>query len=144
MPIQLRRLLLLFGLFIVLFLVVRHFLVPDSFGDIGHYRANALDEIAAHQVKYVGKDACIECHDDMGTELAEGPHTPLQCEVCHGAGYQHIDEPDVYVLRKPVERADCAKCHEKNAARPETIVQQDVKNHNPEEKCIECHNPHQP
>ncbi|MBL6964154.1 MAG: hypothetical protein ISR55_10040 [Bacteroidetes bacterium] len=145
MPIQLRRLLLLFSVFIIIFIVIRHFLVPDSFGEFGHYRGDALDEIASQEVKFMGNQSCVACHDSIGTLLIEGYHDYLQCEVCHGPGYQHNVNPVTYHLLKPMERTDCAKCHSQNKARAEDgIIQQDIDNHHPERKCIECHNPHQP
>ena len=145
MPIQVKRLLMLFSVLIVLFFVVRHFLVPDTFGQYGHYRGAALGEIASHPTKYMGNGSCIECHEDEGTLLVEGPHEVLKCEVCHGPGYLHIDNPDENKLHKPRERADCARCHAMNKARPEDVItKQDITNHNPDDKCIECHNPHQP
>jgi len=50
MPVQLKTLLPLFAVFILLFLVARHFLIPESFGKYGHYRANAIDEIEAFPI----------------------------------------------------------------------------------------------
>jgi len=47
MPAQLNRILLLFIAFIGLFLLVRHFLIPESFGQYGHYRGESLNDIAS-------------------------------------------------------------------------------------------------
>jgi len=44
MPKQIQRLLIVFAVFISLFLVARHYLVPKTFGDLGHYRADALKD----------------------------------------------------------------------------------------------------
>jgi hypothetical protein len=41
-PPQIPRLALAFGVFITLFLVLRHFLVPETFGEYDHYRAVSL------------------------------------------------------------------------------------------------------
>ena len=46
-PQQVIPLAILFGLAIVGLILIRHFLVPDTFGEYGHYRAKAVDEIAA-------------------------------------------------------------------------------------------------
>ncbi len=146
MPIQLRRILLLLFSFVVLFLVARHFLVPESFGELGHYRANAIKEIAAGQPKYVGSEACKECHDDEAGLLATGPHKNMKCETCHGPGYKHVDSNEAADIIKPSGRDFCAKCHAKNPARSESNIKQvDVKEHNiDEDQCFNCHNPHDP
>ncbi|MFH2202051.1 MAG: hypothetical protein ABIJ96_02950, partial [Elusimicrobiota bacterium] len=47
------------------FLIVRHFMVPKSFGAIGHYRAAALDEIKAAPLRYAGSADCAMCHEDQ-------------------------------------------------------------------------------
>lgn len=40
-------------------------LVPDSFGDFGHYRGDAEAEIASQKMSYAGYEECGECHDDI-------------------------------------------------------------------------------
>ena len=50
---------------IILFLLVRGFLVPRSFGQYGHYRGNAIAEIAAHPVAFAGHQTCETCHSDV-------------------------------------------------------------------------------
>ena len=55
MPPQIKRLLPLFALFIGLFLLVRHLLIPESFGEFGHYRGNSLGENADKPLHYAGK-----------------------------------------------------------------------------------------
>jgi len=45
MPPQLKGLLPLFSVFEFLFLLVRYFLVPESFGEHTHYRPNSLEDI---------------------------------------------------------------------------------------------------
>ena len=46
----------LFVLAFLVFLVVRHYVVPKSFGQYGHYRGAAIDEIAARPVKFAGHE----------------------------------------------------------------------------------------
>lgn len=144
MPPQLKRLLPLLALFIALFLIARHFLVPESFGKYGHYRANSMDEIAALPAHYVGKSTCADCHDEEAAKLQSDAHAVLTCEVCHGPGYKHIDDPENNKLDKPGTREFCGKCHDMNPARnPNVITQVDIKTHNIDKKdCIDCHNPH--
>lgn len=61
---QLTRLLIVFGLLISGLVLARHFLIPKTFGKIGHYRAAAVDAIAARKIKYAGHEACAMCHEE--------------------------------------------------------------------------------
>ena len=145
MPVQLKTLLPLFAIFLILFFIVRSFLIPESFGDIGHYRANYIDEIAAHETNYAGKAACKECHEDIFELLESDLHAGLTCEVCHGPGSKHILEMDnMELIHKPLEREYCLICHFPNPAKNSDLIKQ-IKNeeHYPEKnRCIDCHNPH--
>lgn len=49
----------------IVFLVVRSFLVPRSFGRYGHYRADAIAETAALPISYAGHQVCEGCHSDV-------------------------------------------------------------------------------
>ena len=144
MPPQLKTLIPLFGAFIVLFLVARYFLVPDSFGKEGHYRFNSIAENKEKVMNYVGKEACADCHDDKALEIKSDVHAGLSCETCHGPGLAHIDSPESVKLIKSDQRSFCGTCHSINLSRGKVIVQIELKEHNPDKKCIECHNPHQP
>ena len=145
MPKQLKVLLLLFACFITLFIIVRHFLVPDSFGEYGHYRADALIDIAEQELNYAGKEACIDCHSDIYEMLLTDMHAKLSCEVCHGPGLKHADSMEASDISKKSGREFCGLCHAMNPARPLDVVSQvDLNEHNIENKnCIDCHNPHQ-
>lgn len=155
MPIQVKRLLIVFAIFIALFLVLRHFLIPDHFGELGHYRTASLKENEDKEVKYVGTQVCINCHDSIAKLKASGPHSTIVCEACHGAGYKHVKafEADISAkpdtnnkLLKPSGRVFCGRCHALNPARRKNVIKQvDLKEHNVEGDCIECHeNPHKP
>lgn len=144
MPKYIIRLILLFALFLISFLVLRHFLVPESFGDLGHYRANAIDDIASLPVKYTGNSACIDCHEEIDTLKRTDKHAFINCESCHGPGYLHIEDPTPENIVRNTEREFCGRCHTKNASRAKIIKQVDLAEHNTESKCVECHNPHAP
>lgn len=169
MPKYIRRLIIAFAVFITLFLIVQQFLKPASFGELGHFRAKAIDETAAAELQYAGRLNCSSCHDSLRILKAEGLHNMLACEVCHGPGLKHalyadrfkdVPLPDSLTLQKPVERKDCAICHQMNAARTKILFdtvdnslirQVNALEHNyiskktkKERKCIQCHNPHQP
>ena len=145
MPPQLKTLIPLFIVFIGLFLIVRHFLIPESFGKFGHYRANSLEEIAALPMHYAGKAICIECHETIAEQLSSDMHANLSCEVCHGPGAIHADDFDKKdMLVKDGSRKFCGRCHSINPARKIEVINQVDTNdhHNERENSIDCHNPH--
>lgn len=145
MPEQVKRLLILFVVLVAAFLLVRSLLIPDSFGQYGHYRGLALEENQAHEVKYLGEEACLDCHDDYGTMKSEDMHSGISCESCHGPGWKHVEDPTPENILYPSGREFCGLCHSKNAARPANEVAQVVlEEHNTDNECVECHNPHAP
>ena len=169
MPQHIKRLISAFAVVIILFLVLQHILTPGSFGKLGHYRADAIQENEMKEMHYAGSAMCTKCHEEMQTDKAVGFHAQLQCEVCHGPGLKHAlyadkfkgkDLPDSLLLHKPDQRKDCALCHQLNAARIKIVFdtinqsmihQVNTMKHNlvdkktrEELRCIECHNPHQP
>ena len=145
MPKQITRLLIAFALFVGLFLVARHFLVPASFGVYGHYRADALKENTLHDMKYVDTNLCKKCHNNIDSVKKNGVHKRINCQTCHGAGNKHIDDPKLNALVKPNGREDCGKCHTINAGHLTTTIKQvNLSKHNVKEKCVKCHNPHSP
>jgi len=141
---QTSRLLVVFGVMIGALLTARHFLVPKTFGKLGHYRAAAVDVVAANKAKYAGKEACAPCHDEIVQTHDTHRHISVTCEVCHGAAAAHIDAPTEVKLRAPRERGQCPLCHGYNPSRPTGFPQIDPATHNPAKACISCHNPHAP
>ena len=84
------------GLFVVaflVFLVVRGYVVPKTFGQYGHYRGAAMGEIAQHPVKFAGHQTCESCHSDIADTKTKGAHAHVNCEACHGALYQRLPAP---------------------------------------------------
>jgi hypothetical protein len=146
MPKQIIRLLIAFVVFISLFLVARHFLVPDSFYKLGHYRADAIGENIDHEIKYVNDSLCAKCHVGIDSVKHSGAHGKINCQTCHGAGYKHVLNPKTDTLRRPHGRDFCAQCHNKLTARPTGIIKQvDVSKHNIKSgDCQKCHKPHDP
>jgi len=143
-PDQIWRLLIVFVILLTILFFVRKLLVPPDFGKYGHYRASAVTEIANLPIKYAGSTACSECHDEESEIKKDGYHRNLSCEVCHGAGSMHIEDPDTYQLRKPTGRGFCPLCHEYLPSRPTGFPQIVAAYHNPLKPCITCHNPHNP
>jgi len=144
MPQQIWRLLVVFGLLVAALVLARHFLIPKTFGEVGHYRAAAVDSIAARKVKYAGRETCAICHDDIARNHGGHRHAGLSCEVCHGSGAAHADAPSDVHLQTPRQRAQCLLCHAYDPSRPTGFPQIDPVAHNAPKPCVGCHNPHAP
>jgi uncharacterized CHY-type Zn-finger protein len=134
----------LFVLAFVVFLVVRGYVVPKSFGQYGHYRGDALNEIAAHPVKFAGHEACEACHTDVLAMKSKGKHAHVNCEACHGPLAAHANDPSASTPVKPDTAVLCARCHTATAAKPRGFPQVDPKDHSNGVPCETCHQPHNP
>lgn len=144
-PPQIKRHVMLLAVFVALFILVRSFLVPSSFGKYGHYRGDALSENAAIIPKYSGQDSCSDCHSKIVDEKASDVHANLACETCHGPGDAHVHNAKNVNMPKVGKREFCGLCHTKNLARKKEVIPQLIMaKHYPEKNCIDCHNPHQP
>ena len=143
-PQQLIPLAVIVVLLVAGLIVVRVILVPKSFGKYGHYRADAVEEIASHRVVYAGFQACAECHDDIVATKQASKHKGVTCEVCHDTASQHITAPDQFTPIAPRGRGFCPLCHAYNPARPTGFPQINPEVHNPGKACMTCHNPHNP
>jgi len=144
-PPQLTRLAIAFAIFISLFLVLRHFLVPDTFGEYGHYRRASLIDNALPEIHYAGQQACFDCHQDIEDLKKQDVHNDIHCETCHGPGQKHVLSGEAADILKPTGREFCGRCHSTNAAKQiSAVFQIDLKKHNVNRNCLECHNPHQP
>ncbi|MEK7721592.1 MAG: cytochrome c3 family protein [Elusimicrobiota bacterium] len=129
------------------FMGIRKLLVPESFGKLGHYRADAVGEFAALTRHYAGEPACKRCHAQQVSDKAKSGHRSVSCESCHGALLSHADNPKLVKPDKPKEvemRVFCGHCHEKSPSRPAKFPQINLREHNPDASCNTCHQPHQP
>jgi len=142
MPPQIFRLILLTVGIIVSYIIARRLLTPASFGEYGFYRGEALAEHASHSPVFAGRKACLECHEEIQTKLSSGPHKTIGCETCHGVGSEHVENPDVVLVK--IGDNGCLRCHEFSPSRPAWMKQIDAKDHYRESKCVECHVSHQP
>ncbi|MDF1543790.1 MAG: cytochrome c3 family protein [bacterium] len=143
-PQQVIPLVVIFTLALAALIVGRQLLVPESFGDLGHYRADAVGEVAALDISYAGAQACLDCHEDIYDTKQEGHHQGLSCETCHGPAANHAEAPDEFLPLVPRGRDYCTPCHGYNPARPSGFPQIIEENHNPGESCLTCHNSHNP
>jgi hypothetical protein len=138
------RLLSVFVVGIIVFLILRGSLVPRSFGQYGHYRGNAIAEIAAHPVSFAGHQTCEVCHSDIAEQKLKGKHARVNCESCHGALAKHADDPGSVTPVKLVPAKLCVRCHEANAAKPKSFPQIVSAEHAGDAGCEMCHQPHHP
>lgn len=128
----------------IAFVLVRAILVPRSFGEYGHYRGNAITEMATQPVVFAGHQACEACHSDVVNVKNAGKHIGVNCEACHGALATHADDP-VTVHPPELDTAIlCVRCHEANDAKPKGFPQIVAKDHSSGLPCETCHQPHSP
>ena len=133
----------LFVIAFVMFLVIRHFVVPKTFGEYGHYRGAAIAEIAAKPVKFAGHETCETCHADILSIKAPGKHANVNCEACHGPLAKHADDPSITPHNLDTAVL-CIRCHAASAAKPKGFPQVDADQHSGGVPCETCHQPHSP
>ncbi len=144
-PDQVVRLGILLIAAVIAMIVIRNRLVPESFGEMGHFRADAVIAIENQAIRYAGSLVCIECHDEQGEIKSASYHRTLTCEVCHGPSALHAED---YESQLPVVERDsrtaCLPCHQYLPSRPTGFPQIIERLHNPPQTCIGCHDPHDP
>lgn len=129
---------------LVLFLLLRQAVVPASFGQYGHYRGAALNEIRSAQARFAGQTVCASCHLEEAEAKARGKHQTVHCEACHGAAASHAGDPVTHKPAKLEIGKLCVRCHESDAAKPTWFKQVQSREHSGEASCEACHQPHSP
>lgn len=146
LPKHIVRLLTLLGFFLLLAFAAKTYLTDPSFYKYGHYRADAIPELAAGEPIYKGAKFCLECHDERKSDWSNGTHVVVQCEVCHGT-YRGCPENGKAMIPVDTVRL-CLTCHEAMPARPAQQPQIVLAEHPfPDEEsteCQTCHDPHAP
>jgi hypothetical protein len=136
---------------LVLTMIARTFVVPDDFvvGERGFmysfHRASNVDEWKAFTVKYQSKEYCNECHDEKYEQNMASKHSVIQCENCHGPALEHPEDPETLTIDR--SKAQCIRCH--FYLPYPTSLRAKIKGinpseHNPEDQCADCHDPHEP
>jgi len=143
-PVQVIQLGVVFLFLGVGMFLLRQRFVPESFGDLGHYRANAVGAVAAHPIQYAGWQVCADCHTDEVETKKRSYHRTLSCEVCHGAAWAHANEETDETPPLPTQRSLCLQCHSYLPSRPTGFPQIVEERHEPAKLCHTCHNPHDP
>jgi hypothetical protein len=134
----------IFAAGLVIFLLVRSWLVPDDFGVYGHYRASAIEANRDRPLVFAGQEACVTCHAAPAEIRQAGGHAGVSCESCHGALGRHASGDSAEKPTLPDPRAGCERCHDARAGKPAGFPQVDVQEHAPEGACTACHQPHRP
>jgi hypothetical protein len=125
-------------------ILVRQRFIPESFGEIGHYRADAVGVIASQEIQFAGWQACAECHEDQVATKNNSFHRTLSCETCHGAAAEHASGDADEDPPLPTGRALCLTCHRYLVSRPTGFPQIIEELHEPAKLCHTCHDPHDP
>ena len=133
-PQQIIPLIILFLIIITALFIARDIFIPDTFGDLGHYRANAVSEITEQEIVYAGTRICIDCHDDISELKSSSNHRQLSCEVCHGPGGKFSSAK---IMNRKKFKAD-PELQKKLAHEAGLIVTPD------ENTCKKCHNERSP
>ena len=126
------------------FVVLRAAVVPRSFGQYGHYRADAINEIASRPIAHAGHEVCEACHTDVVDQKKLGKHVVVACEACQGPQAKHADDPATIKPPKLDTAIVCARCHEANSAKPKAFPQVATADHSGGLACDTCHQPHHP
>lgn len=124
--------------------LLRQKFVPDTFGDLGHYRAAAVALNADLDTHYAGWQECAICHPDKVETKNSSFHRNVSCESCHGPAVDHATNPMNVRPELPSGREFCLACHSYLTSRPTGFPQIIEERHNPVRPCTGCHNPHDP
>jgi hypothetical protein len=136
---------------VVLILLFRAFYVPEDFGvqergyTFGYHRLSNEQEWKDFPAKYRDNSYCQGCHYDQAEVFAAAQHAMLSCENCHGAAFDHPENPEKLHIDR--SRALCLRCHSQlytpSSGRSD-IAGINPLEHNAGIECSACHNPHNP
>jgi hypothetical protein len=119
--------------------------VPENLAGFGFHQqdeeANRV-EWASQPIQFVSSSLCVDCHQENYVMWEKGNHRTVSCENCHGPAKQHLDTGEL--PRKNSERELCELCHAQLISRPSNFPQVDMAEMGHGEKCVTCHNPHEP
>ncbi len=145
MPKLIFRLFLSFIVFVGVFILVQQYLKPDSFGEYGHYRADAITDNLQKPTYYKGEEECTSCHQEVYDLKYSDLHSEIKCESCHSPKINANMECEIMPPQFDGTIEFCASCHATNPARlKKGVPQLDLNDHEKGQNCIECHNPHAP
>ena len=131
-------------------------MIPESFGQAGHYRYDSINELMAKLPEHGNDKTCGTCHEEILETHDAGKHATVSCETCHAPLSVHVKEGEK-IASMPIGQplTLCAYCHQANRARPAEFPQIVFKEHLVElgveltdeispGVCTECHEAHDP
>lgn len=150
-----QRAVLVFVAIIGLILLGRSVFVPDSWGELGYYRADAIKDELAKPLVHGQNESCRECHAEVYDMKQASAHARLACESCHAPVSGHVNEAGEKIADMPRKLGEpqvelCLSCHQKTMGRPEKFPMIDHIQHLEEQKvrtdhsCDQCHTVHAP
>lgn len=143
-PTQLLQLGIIFAIVGVAVVLLRQEFIPETFGDLGHYRAAAVEANAELEPRYAGWQACAKCHPDKIETKNKSFHRTVSCEACHGPAVDHTRRAMRIRPEVPTGREPCLDCHAYLASKPTGFPQIIEERHNPMRSCTTCHDAHDP
>jgi hypothetical protein len=132
----------LYALGLIIFLLIRFFFVPPTFGDYGWYRASSVEEIAGLEAKFANSSSCKSCHLEIYTAWKESHHKNVSCESCHGPSLKHVENSEKFGSYLNESRDFCLLCHKLLPSKPGFMPQIREGHANLRPSCLECHDPH--
>ena len=136
---------LLAAVLIFVLVVLRLMPVPAFLADYGFHPKNAeenTEEWATLPIQYIQSSVCADCHQDKYGLWEKGNHRTVNCESCHGPARPHLETRALPVV--DTSREFCGLCHAKLISRPSSFPQVDMNGMGGQEKCVTCHDPHDP
>ncbi|MEM2176712.1 MAG: multiheme c-type cytochrome [Archaeoglobaceae archaeon] len=98
-----------------------------------------IEKELSRKPSYMESAICKECHLKIYNTWNAGNHSKVECETCHGAGYEHTKFRNSASIVLDNSRDSCMVCHKRITAREITVVSED---HGSGVKCTYCHDPH--
>ncbi len=149
------RVILVFFVIIVIVLLGRFIMLPDSWDEYGYYRGDYIQEEASKTMNYGTNESCSSCHEEVYELISSSKHKKLSCEICHDTLKGHAKDSKKIAkmkMRKGKNQISlCLKCHQTIIGRSKnfpTIVsakehleKQNVKTTH---TCDQCHTVHAP
>lgn len=134
--------------------IVRQSVRPATFGELGHFRAAAIDDAKAEPVIYGDVSECASCHEEHVKSLAGSKHSTINCQLCHAPLSTHAAKGEK-IADMPINQqaALCLRCHELLPARPADMAQINLAQHMKDQEikdidepgvCLQCHDVHEP
>jgi len=150
------RIILILVVTAVVGVLIRNLVLPDSFGEYGHYRGNAIKDEINRPIRNGTNASCLSCHPYIREMHLRGVHNTVSCEFCHGPVADHIKDGKVIAQLPKKVGADikklCLRCHNQIIrARPKESIKMITMPQHLQEKhvridhnCNQCHNVHAP